>query len=303
VLLTPSNLEELSRALAEASQRRAAITRVDLSHLSALVEHQPEDMTATVQAGMRLEDFQERLRKHGQWLPLDPGAAELTIGDLLAHDLSGPRRLGYGTVRDYLIGIRVALANGEVIRAGGKVVKNVAGYDLGKLFIGAKHSLGVIVEGTFKLRPVPEAEQIIEAAFPSLQPLEAAARQLLRSPAEPVLLDAHNLAGGLRLVAAFAGAREDVAYQLAIAREMAAWRELAEYRGTPILPPRKLSVAPSNVFNTLKTLGETRFVARLGNGIIYADAIDPNDAVPNRELAERVKEAYDPAGIFPAYTV
>ena len=111
-------------------------------------------MTATVEAGMSSGLFRIT-RRAGQWLPIDPPNSDrTTIGDLLAHNLSGPRRFGYGTIRDYLIGIKVALANGEIIKAGGKVVKNVAGYDLCKLFIGAKHTLGIIVEATFKLRPL-----------------------------------------------------------------------------------------------------------------------------------------------------
>src|SRR5262245_18480261 len=132
--LKPQSREELSRSLADASRAGSKIGAVDLSALGALVEHKPEDMTATVEGGMTLGTFQRLLAGARQSLPLDPaGAAGLTIADLLAHDQSGPRRFGYGTVRDYLIVIEVALADGQIVKAGGKVVKNVAGYDLCKL--------------------------------------------------------------------------------------------------------------------------------------------------------------------------
>src|SRR5687767_9275324 len=160
----PKNREELARCLADASRSRSAVAGVDLRHISALIEYHTEDMTATVEGGMSLSAFQQQIAKAGQWLPVDPSRSDVTIADLLAYDLSGPRRLGYGMIRDYLIGIKVALASGEIIKAGGKVVKNVAGYDLCKLFIGARHTLGIIVEGTFKLRPLPEKEMVFQAS-------------------------------------------------------------------------------------------------------------------------------------------
>src|SRR6478735_1852125 len=96
--LTPANRDELSRRLAEASSKGTRIEMVQLSHVASLIEHQPEDMTATVEAGMTLGSFQDLLRRAGQWLPIDPpDSTRTTIGDLLAHNLSGPRRYGYGT--------------------------------------------------------------------------------------------------------------------------------------------------------------------------------------------------------------
>ena len=150
MVLTPADRDELSRRLAEASAGSTRLEEVRLSHIASLVEHKPEDMTATVEAGMILGTFQNELQRAGQWLPIDPPDSQRkTIGDLLAYNLSGPRRYGYGTIRDYLIGIKVALPNGETIKAGGKLVMNVAGYDLCKLFIGARHTLGIFVEATF----------------------------------------------------------------------------------------------------------------------------------------------------------
>jgi FAD/FMN-containing dehydrogenase len=303
MVLTPKNREELSRSLADASQNGVRIETVHLSELSAIIEHKPEDMTATVEAGMKLTVFQDQLRRAGQWLPIDPpnpSPFALTIGDLLAYNFSGPRRFGYGTIRDYLIGIRVALANGEVIKAGGKVVKNVAGYDLCKLFVGAKHTLGIIVEATFKLRPLPEAEVILGSAFGSIPELQKTAKALLDSAAEPVLLDASKLCDQFKLVTGFAGAREDVEYQAGIAQRIAPWTETTPDNRRF---PQTTSVLPSRTAETLIQLNPANFVARLGNGVIYHDCIQHSRAVPNPMLTARVKNAYDPRGIFPEYTL
>src|SRR6476661_4751981 len=98
MVLTPVNRKELSRGLAEASAGGARIEAVHLNNIASLIEHKPDDMTATVEAGMILSTFQDQLRRANQWLPIDPAAQQsTTIGDLLAHNLSGPRRFGYGT--------------------------------------------------------------------------------------------------------------------------------------------------------------------------------------------------------------
>src|SRR5439155_25100635 len=122
-----------------------------------------------------------------------PNTEKLSIGDLLSKNWSGPRRFGYGTIRDYVIGMKVALADGRIISSGGKVVKNVAGYDLGKLFIGSGGSLGTIVEATFKLRPVPEAEQFVQARCGSLENAGMLLEAVVAADVTPVVLDFHNL--------------------------------------------------------------------------------------------------------------
>src|SRR5439155_1532151 len=128
-----------------------------LTRLAALVEQGPGDLTATAQAGITVAALQAALRARGQWLSLDPpDVARATLGGVLAANASGPRRHLYGTARDVLIGVTVVTADGSVVRGGGKVVKNVAGYDLPKLFVGSFGTLGVIVEATVKLRPVPD---------------------------------------------------------------------------------------------------------------------------------------------------
>jgi len=112
---------------------------------------------------------------------------------LLDTNASGPRRAGFGTIRDYVIGLRVALADGRLVRSGGKVVKNVAGYDLMKLFIGARGTLGVIVEVTFKLLPLPEAEAFVQAHFGTLEATERLIASVLESELTPAVFDLHNL--------------------------------------------------------------------------------------------------------------
>jgi len=135
---------------------------LETNALTQVLEHEVPDLTCQVEAGLTLAALQAHLMKKGQWLPLDPpGAEQATLGGLLASNASGPKRLRYGSARDLVIGLRVVQANGEVSRSGGRVVKNVAGYDLNKLYIGSLGTLGVIVEANFKLQPLPVAERTL----------------------------------------------------------------------------------------------------------------------------------------------
>ncbi|HTD87342.1 MAG TPA: FAD-linked oxidase C-terminal domain-containing protein, partial [Candidatus Binatia bacterium] len=138
---------------------------VTTRRLSKLIHHEPADLVATAQAGLTLGEFQNELRQRGQWLPIDPpddGAA--TLGGVVATGMSGPQQFGYGPLRSFVIGLRAILADGTSIKAGGNVVKNVAGYDLCKLFTGSYGTLGIITEVTFKLRPVPVETRTIVAS-------------------------------------------------------------------------------------------------------------------------------------------
>ncbi len=173
--LTPNSIEQLREALPKAK----AVKAFDLSAIGKLIEHVPEDMTATVQAGMNLGEFQTQLAQQNQWLPVDPPDPNtLSIGALLAGNATGPRRFGFGSVRDWLIGIAAVLPDGRLVRNGGKVVKNVAGFDLCKLFIGSRGTLGVIVEATFKLLPKPEAEVFLKKECASLDDAEDVLQKL-----------------------------------------------------------------------------------------------------------------------------
>ncbi len=126
----------------------------------AVVEHEPGDLTCIVGAGMRLSALQRRLAEHGQRLSLDP-PGEPTLAECVLEDLSGPLRHRFGTMRDLLIGITVTLPDGTRASSGGKVVKNVAGYDLGKLFCGSRGRLGRVEQVALKLHPRPQAARTI----------------------------------------------------------------------------------------------------------------------------------------------
>ena len=136
-----------------------------------LIKHEPADLVATAEAGMPLVDFQKQLGQAGQWLPIDPpDDGHATLGGVIATGLSGAHSCGFGPPRSFVIGMRVVLADGRLIKAGGNVVKNVAGYDLCKLFTGSHGTLGLITEITFKLRPLPAETRTVVAsgAFSSL---------------------------------------------------------------------------------------------------------------------------------------
>jgi len=129
---------------------------LDTTALDAVVDYPARDMTITVQAGVTVGKLRAALAAEGQWLPVDV-ADRSTIGGAVARNQSGPRRLGYGTLRDYVIGIQFVADDGGAVNAGGRVVKNVAGYDLMKLQTGALGTLGVLTQMTLKVRPKPEA--------------------------------------------------------------------------------------------------------------------------------------------------
>lgn len=129
--------------------------------LDRIVEHAPGDLIVVAEAGVPLADLQRQVAAHGQMLALDPPEEGATLGGIVAANASGPRRLRYGTVRDLLIGVTVVLADGTTAKSGGKVVKNVAGYDLGKLYTGAHGGLGVVVSTSWRLHPLPPASAAV----------------------------------------------------------------------------------------------------------------------------------------------
>ena len=212
LVCAPQTPEDVGRALAVCDSAGAAVIpwgggtqqrlgspprRADvvllMTQLGKLVEYEPADLTVTVEAGMSLVDLQFALGRQGQWLPLDPPVPpEATIGGLLATNASGPRRLKEGGPRDLVIGTRVANCDGAVTRAGGRVVKNVSGYDLNKLHVGALGTLGVLVEATLKVAPRPETERTWLGVFPTAEAAGSAAASLLRRPLAPTGLEIVN---------------------------------------------------------------------------------------------------------------
>ena len=176
---------------------------LDLTRYDKVIDYQPADLTATVEAGISLDSLRRNLASGGKTLPVEaPLASRATIGGVLAANSSGPMRAAFGLPRDWLIGISVVDGKGVETKSGGKVVKNVTGYDLGKLYAGSLGTLGVIVEATFKLNPLPQQAAALTAAFRSWSAAVQAARELSRQVYAPQgiqVLDrvaAGRLAGG-----------------------------------------------------------------------------------------------------------
>ena len=159
---------------------------VSTTGLDRVIEHAAGDLVASVEAGVSLDRLAEVLRAAGQRLAIDPPASiRGTVGGLLASGVAGPLRLRYGTGRDVLIGITVVRADGTVAKSGGKVVKNVAGYDLGKLFAGSRGTLGLITEATFRLHPLPAATAYVTAECAEPADCARLLEIALRAPVAP----------------------------------------------------------------------------------------------------------------------
>jgi glycolate oxidase FAD binding subunit len=173
--------------------------------LDQIVEHNPGDFTAVLEAGVPLAAAQESFATAGQWLAIDPGPPGGTIGGLLATGDSGPVRHRYGSMRDLVIGVTLVLSDGTVARSGGRVIKNVAGYDLGKLFTGSYGTLGLIAQVAVRLHPVPIRTASVVGSYTDASALASAALGLARRPIEANCLDAFWQAGEGRLLVRFGG--------------------------------------------------------------------------------------------------
>jgi glycolate oxidase FAD binding subunit len=224
---------------------------VDTLALAGVVDHPARDLTITARAGTTVEALQRALAAEGQRLPVDvPNPERATLGGALAANLSGPRRLGFGTLRDYVIGISFVTDEGYEVKGGGRVVKNVTGYDLMKLQIGALGTLGVITQVTLKVTPKPEGQALVAfglnaaAVGPTLDRLHASAS---RPVAVELLNAAAARATGVKLpefdpwviVAGFEEKAATVSWQLATLKDelrAAPVRDLTEFRG-PVCEP------------------------------------------------------------------
>lgn len=219
--VTPASYEELAALLAEAAAAGRTVLpagggtkrswgrarpdpelTISTARLDRVVEYNPADLTAVVQAGVRLDDLRAALGERGQMLALDPPTAgAATLGGIVATADSGPLRHSAGGVRDLLLGVTVALSDGTVARAGGKVIKNVAGYDLAKLYAGSFGTLGVILEFALRLHPIPAERRTVVARSANPAAVPAAVAALV---AEPLALRAFDVAwaGGTATVLA-----------------------------------------------------------------------------------------------------
>jgi glycolate oxidase FAD binding subunit len=208
-IIAPASAAEVAAALRRASDARQSIVIrgadtksgwgrpasqvaaiLDMRRLNRILAHEHGDMTATVEAGASLREVNNALALHGQTLPLDPPFADrATIGGLLATNDSGPLRHRHGTPRDLVIGIQLATTDGVLSKAGGQVVKNVAGYDLSKLVTGSFGSLAAIVSATFKLAPLPAASKTLRIGARDLAAVAEIVRTVMASQLEPVAFE------------------------------------------------------------------------------------------------------------------
>ena len=177
------------KKLTAARQVNDAACQLDLSSMNAVVDYPVRDMTVTVEAGMSLRVFSDLVSTEGQQLPVDMADLGMTVGAFVAADLAGPRQYGYGTLRDYLIGMEAVDGQGRVFHAGGRVVKNVAGYDLCRLMVGSRGALGILSQLTFKLKPIPEQFLVQSWHFANKNAVAASLDSLNKSAARPVVID------------------------------------------------------------------------------------------------------------------
>ncbi len=183
---------------------RDDVTSLDVSGLRGIVEYDAAELTLTARAGTPVAELEEALAAHGQYLPFDPplAGAGATLGGVVASGTSGPGAFHYGTVRDFVIGVRFVDGTGELVAGGGRVVKNAAGFDLPKLMVGSLGRLGVLAEVTLKVFPRPAASTTVAFELGGLDAALAAIARLARGPLE---LDALDLEPPGRVLARIAG--------------------------------------------------------------------------------------------------
>jgi glycolate oxidase FAD binding subunit len=345
VVIRPDRAEQVSRVLALcAAERLAVVARgagtsqglgnpprrldlvLELSRLAAVREYVPEDMVATVEAGVTLDALRAHLAPHRQMLALDPpGGGARSVGGVLATHASGPLRFRYGTGRDLLLGARFVQADGTLTWGGAKVVKSVTGYDVPKLLVGSLGTLGVLVEATVRLHPVPPASRSWQLGFPSPEATAGFLAALLDSPIQPdraALLDAAALrrvglsVDPLAVLLSISSVAEAVDAQGQALERLAAdqrgrsaplaesaWSGLGLAVSGPILlraagEPRRLLHWTSQAQAAASRAGvETSVVAQPGHGVLQASvAADQDPARIARDLVLPLRRALEAEG-------
>ena len=218
-VVSPSSEDHLSRVVERANADHTAIfprgggTRIDLggvpsrpgividmTGIDRVVAHNYADLTATFQAGVTFRQVSETLSRHGQFLAIDPPLPSgATIGGTLAAGVSGPLKWHFGHPRDTVIGMKVVQPDGQVTKSGGQVVKNVSGYDMSRLHIGGLGSLGIILEASFKLTPIPMYEKTITATYRCIEEAQAAALGIFNSYVMPLAMTAFDASTANRI--------------------------------------------------------------------------------------------------------
>jgi glycolate oxidase FAD binding subunit len=296
--MRPTSIDEAASLLAAASDegRRVRIGD-DLSTdgLDRVLEHEAGDLTCTVEAGVRLSALRDALLPARQRLSLDP-PGDPTVGACIARRLSGPLSHRFGTPRDLLLGVTVVLGDGTVASSGGKVVKNVAGYDLGKLMCGSEGRLGLIARVALRLHPLPTASATLVV---ETDDAVGVVRELRRSQLQPSALDVLHRG---RVALLFEGGERAVAAQLATAREFLGgteagpetWDEARERQGRAL---GRVRFAPTDLANVLSTLDEA--VVRPSAGIAYVShRVGGVPGTAARRIHRALKERLDPNGVL-----
>ena len=299
-----SNLAEAAGALASAhAEGRRVRIGDDLTAdgLDRILEHDPGDLTCTVEAGVRLSELRAVLATAGQRLSLDP-PGDPTIGALLGRNVSGPLRHRFGAPRDLVLGATLVLADGTIASAGGKVVKNVAGYDLARLVCGSDGRLAFIARASFRLHPLPKASRTLVVETTDAA---AAVNALTRSQLQPSAVDVLH-AG--RVAVLFEGSVRAVAAQVDAARvlvggaesDTAVWDESRHRQGAA---SGRVRFDPGELAETLAHLADA--VVRPASGIAYPADPAPSDTVSQGssrtsldELFGRIQRELDPRGVL-----
>jgi len=291
-----SSLAEASALLsaANAEGRRVRIgADVTTEGLDRILEHEAGDLTCTVEAGVRLSTLQAALADHGQRLALDP-PGDPTVGSCLAANLSGPLRHRFGAPRDLVLGVTLVLADGTIANAGGKVVKNVAGYDLAKLVCGSEGTLALIARVSLRLHPIPAASATlcVETDEPA-----ATVAALLRSPLQLSALDVLHPG---RVCVLFEGGQASVADQLGRALALVGGAETTapvwdESRARQAASRGRLRFAPGRLGAVLDQLADA--IVRPASGVAYV-AEQPASQPPAgvSTLLARIRSEFDPRG-------
>ncbi|MCL4289795.1 MAG: FAD-binding oxidoreductase [Thermoleophilia bacterium] len=313
--MAPSRVEPgtVAEAAAEVERARAAGLRVSIERgdgdvvlstrrLDRVLEHEAGDLTATVEAGIRLSALAARLAQAGQMLALDP-PGDPTVGACVAANLSGPRRHRYGAPRDLVLGVTAVLADGTIASSGGKVVKNVAGYDLSKLFCGSTGTLGLIARVSVRLHPCPQAQRTLAVDVASAADATRLALAIRLSTLEPSAVDLlWRAGGGSRLLVLFEGSAAGAAAQLAAARELlggdeadaSVWEETRAWQSRA---GGRLSFAPGDLESLLQDRAEALVRPGVGCAYVPEPVPDPSDPAALR-LLERVRAAFDQRGTW-----
>jgi glycolate dehydrogenase FAD-binding subunit len=301
-----SSLEEASTVLAaaHAEGRRLRIgDDLTAAGLDRILEHDPGDLTCTVETGVRLSELRAALAAAGQRLSLDP-PGDPTIGALLARNVSGPLRHLFGAPRDLVLGATLVLADGTIASAGGKVVKNVAGYDLARLVCGSEGRIAFVARASFRLHPLPRASQTV---LVETDDAAAVVHVLLHSQLQPSALDVLHPG---RVAVLFEGSERAVEAQVAttlalVGGDDAGPEVWGESRERQAAARCRIRFSPGELAAALSSHDEA--IVRPASGVAYTASEPPRDSASQsgsdtsrQKLVEAIRARLDPRGVLAA---